>query len=348
MSLNIQDQSSDQIIRISLVWIFIGIVMMLLLGIIGGVLANQLWPTQRMPLVNEQEKIITTVQKVTISPNKAASEVVATANRSIIGITSKASVNKTLIATGIVVTNDGLVVTSSKLPSSELLAIDWQGLEVPLKLVGRDDFFGLTYLRIEEGILTPLDVRGEKIPIGNKLLVLNRVKETGLTRVDDYLVKEWVLPPELGPSGIQRLLKGTPIDNTVLTSGALIDEDIRLAGIVLNEEAGLILGGDHLLMSIQRVATNKREADPFGELGIKIHYALETSKNGERIFAAEIISIDPKSWATEKGLKVKDKIIAINDNNLNWEQSFADQITNDSLEQITVRRDAADVTIDIR
>lgn len=348
MSINTQNQDSDQIVRIPIVWVFIGVLAMILLGAVGGMLSSQLWPTQRTPLTNDQEQIVTMVQEVTISPNQAAADVVAKADRSIVGIITTSSSDKTLIAAGIVVTNDGLVMTSATLPKSELVAIDWQGAEVPLRLIGRDELFGLTYLRIEEGLLSPLDIRANNVPIGNELLVVSRAQTTRSVRADNYLVKEWVLPPEIGPSGIQQLLKGTPIDTAVLAGSALIDDETRLAGIVLNKQAGLIIGGDHLLMSMQRIATNKREVDPLGELGIKVHYALEVDEDGKRIFVAEIVSVDKKSWAAENDLRVRDKVRALDNEKLDWQKSFVNQITNDSLQQITVRRENNDVTLNIK
>ena len=347
MSFNTQGQTSDQVVRISLVWVFVGVLAMLLLGVAGGILANQLWPAPKMPLINEREQIVTTVQEVTISPNKAVADVVTTVNRSIVGITTKNSVDRSLLAGGVVVTNDGLVVTSATLPKSELVAIDWQGIEVPLSLVGQDELFGLTYFRIEEGLLSPLDVRVEAVPVGNELLIVSRAKATGLVRVDGFRVKEWVLPTELGPGGIQQLLKGAPIDKIVLTGSALIDDEMRLAGIVLNGQAGLIVGGDHLLKSIQRIATDKRELDPLSELGIRAHYALEIDKKNGRIFVAEIVSVDEGSWADDIGLKARDRVKTIDDKKLDWQNSFIDQITSDSVKQIIVRRGSNDVTLDL-
>lgn len=348
MKTDSQQQNSNQVVRISLLWLFTGTLAVLLLGIAGGIIANQIWPpVAQIPLTNEGDKFITTVKEVKISPNQAAEEVVNTANRSIVGINAKNNTKNTL-ATGIVITNDGLIVTTANLPNVELNAKDWQGRELPLNLVGTDEMFGLTYLRVEEGVLSPIDIRSNNIPPGNELILLSRTETNGLVRTDKFTVNEWMLPPEISPAGIQRLLKGSYAVDKLLPGAIILDEETKMSGIVLNKQVGLVIPADHILASMQRLADNKREVNPFQELGINVHFNLADIKQEGRAFVTQIVSVQPDSWAEKAELQRNDQIISIDGQKLNWQEMFINKINQDSIKEITVIRNDEEQTIEIK
>jgi len=342
-----QEQSGERVVQISLLWVALGVVGMVLLGMVGGMLASQWWSVPRAPLANGGEQFVTTVQEVKISPNKAAAEIVAAADRSVVGLVVKDAVDGPQLAVGVVVTNDGLVVTSAKLPATDLVAVDWRGITMPVRLVGKDEFYGLTYLRLVEGVLSPLDVRSEEVPVGNELLLVSRAAKTGLLQVHDWRVNEWVLPPELGPSGLQRLLKGESASGLV-EGGVLLDEETKLAGVVSNSQAGLVLGGDHLLASIQRVAGGQREVDPLENKGLSVHYAFITDSERGRRFAAEVVTVEKGSWADQVGLKARDVLVNIDGEELNWGRSVANQLAGSNIKQVTVQRKGEKVELVVK
>lgn len=347
MKTNGQQETSNQVVRISLLWLFIGTLAILLLGVAGGIIANQIWPPAvQVPLTNEGNKFVTTVNEVKISPNQATQEVVNTANRSIVGINAKNN-PKNALATGIVVTNDGLVVTTANLPEIELSAKDWQGREVPLNLVGTDEMFGLTYLRIEEGVLSPIDIRSNDVSPGNELILLSRTEKNSLVRTDKFMVNEWTLPPEISPQGIQRLLKGNYSVNNLLPGAIILDEETKMSGLVLNKQAGLVIPADHILTGMQRLADNKREVNPFKKLGLNIHFNLTDIKQQGRAFVTQVVSVQPDSWAAKAELQRNDQIISINGENLNWQEMFINKINQDSITEITVIRKDEKQTIEI-
>jgi S1-C subfamily serine protease len=347
--MNDQTEANKSVVRVSLLWLLLGAALMVLLGMGGGVLVNLIWSPTVLPLTEGQELITTTVQEVTISPNKAVAEIVDKADKSIVGITVIDATNKTLLANGVVVTNDGLVVTSASLPKVDLTAIDYLGMEAPLSVVGSDELYGLTYLKFEEGVVGPLDVRKEGVSAGSELLLLGRAKLTFLPQVEKWGLKEWILPPEISPRGMQRIWRGTMLNDPTLTSGALIDDEGRLAGLLMNGPAGLAISAEDLLISMQRLSQGKREIDPLRDLGIKLHFNLQTSSTDGRQFTPQITSVEEDTPAALAGLKVQDVIVGINGNKLSWDKSLVSQIMEQPVREVTVKRSnrAEDIVLTI-
>lgn len=333
-----QSDSANRVVRVSFWWLLLGAALIVLLGMGGGGLASLVWSPRVVPLTEGQEVITTTVQEVTISPNKAAAELVSKADKSVVGIAIKDTANKSVLANGVVVTNDGLIVTSASLPAVDLKAIDYLGMEATLSRVGTDELYGLTYLKFAEGVVGPLDVRKDAVPTGSELLLLGRAKITFLPQAEKWELKEWVLPPEIGPKGIQRIWRGTAVSDGTLNSGALIDDEGRLAGLIINGPAGLAIGADDLLTSMQRLSRGEREKDPLRDLGIKVHYNLPTNSNKGREFVAQVTAVEAGTLAELVGLKAQDVIVSINGSELNWDKSFINQISEQPLREIAVRR----------
>jgi len=345
MSLIDNENNTDQVVRISLLWLVVGALVMIMLGVLGGVLANQIWPPPVVPLSSDQDQIITTVQEVTISPNKSRVDRVEAAERSIVGIGIKDAAPMSILAMGVVITNDGLVISSAKLPKADLVAIDFDGRQLPLRTAGRDKLFGLSYFRLQEGLLSPLDLNSQNVSVGQSLLWLGRSKLTFLPIVEDYQVREWILPPELGASGWQRMMRGTRINEASLNGSALVDEEGRLAGIITNSPAGLSLSGEHLLESVRRIANGQREVDPFADFGIKVHFALDTENFPGRRFVVEVVSVVPESRANGMDLRVKDKIIGFNGEELSWQRNFVSMMTEKEVQQLKVLRGAREIDL---
>ena len=331
-----QTQPNKRVVQVSLLWLLLGAGVMVLLGMGGGVLVNLVWSPTVMPLTDGQELITTTVQEVTISPNKAAKEIVEKADKSIVSIIDVT--NKSVIANGVVVTNDGLIVTSASLPKTDLTAIDYLGMEAPLSRVGEDELYGLTYLKFKEGVVGPLDVRKDSLTAGSELLVLSRARLTSLPQVDKWQLKEWVLPPEISPQGIQRVWRGTALGDPTATSSALVDDDGRLAGLIMNGPAGLAITADDVLISLQRLAQGQRETDPLRDFGVTLHYGLETGGTTGRKFVAQVTGVEADTPAALAGLKTQDVITEINGHQLSWDRSVVGLMAEQPIRSLTVNR----------
>ncbi len=341
-------QEPDHVIRISFLWLLIGTIFIVLLGMLGGILAGQIWPPAPPPSSSgKQDQLVTNVKEITISPNTASSESLKNAERSVVALVKD---NATLdrFAMGVVVTNDGLIVTSANVPSGPVIAMDYRGAKIPLDVVGSDQLFGLTYFRVKDQILSPLDVRSEDIPLAYKLLAISRANVTFLPIALSYQVTEVTLPPQVRPVGIQRLFAGQTYPDQSLAGSALIDDEGQLAALLINPPAGLALPGSQLLESVQRVANGQREFDPFLELGFSVNYRFTfDEKTKDRQFAAEVVNIVPQSAAAQAGLQKKDIVLQVNNQPLAWQTSFTKMLSEKKPVTLIIRRGLQEMNVNL-
>lgn len=305
----------EQTIRLSITALGVVIGGVILLGMAGGMVAQFFLPAAA-PLTGKTEPVLTTVQEVTISPSKAAVKVVEQTQRSVLLLGDD--------GTGFVLTSDGLVVSPIELKAATPAATDERGLQLPLETVGRDSVYGLSYYRLKNAVLPPLDIRRDDPGMAAQLLVVGRSVSTWQPRVATYTLQEYVLPPDGGPQGWHRLLRGAPLDSDVLPGSPLLDEEGKVSGVVVDATQGFALPVTQLTDSLNRVVANKREQDPFEELGI-------TARPVFGVFAPErpvalglqLTSVRPQSPAATAGLKAGDSVIGLNQTAFTWNNNPA-------------------------
>lgn len=344
-------QTAARVVRVSLAWLLAGVIAVTVLGMVGGVLAVQMWLPKTVPLTEEGDRLVSTVQEVTISPNISASEMLQTAQRSVVVIDIDRGELQapTALATGFVVTNDGILVTAGELPAGKLTAYDYQGNAVALERMGSDALFDLTYLRAREAVLIPLDMRSEPVPVAYELMAVSRSVPTLFPRAEFYRITETILPPELMPAGIQQVFKGTQLAETELTGSPLLDDEGYVAGLLINPAAGLALPVSHLKESLDRVVGGRREFDTFAELGLEFRYILVAAPEGRgRQLGAEVQAVLPNSVAAAAKLKRGDILVRINDRPLEWGSSVLGNLSQDLPLILTVDRAGKQMAVTLK
>lgn len=341
-----EGQSRERVVRVSFGWLLLGIVCVLALGWLGGVTALQ-WRGEP-PLPDATQRLVTTVQEVTISPNVAAVELLQNKQRSVVLLARRHGDRLVATAAGTVVTNDGLVATVVS-ATDGLLAFDDQGRELAMRVIGRDELFGVTYLRLSESVLPPFDLRGEGVREAYELMGISRSENTFRPRIFFFPVQEAALPPELAPRGVQRVLRGPVLNDGQLAGSPLIDDEGKLAGVLLNPAAGLVLPADHVAASIERVSSGKREADPFEELGLRVRYTFEPPTEGgaELRLAALVTAVAPHSPAASGQVSVGDVITALSGVKLHWDELVSRQLADTRPLLLEIRRGDATVTLTV-
>jgi S1-C subfamily serine protease len=306
----------DKQIRLSLTWVVLLVLMMIGLGMLGGFVVQSLFPPTA-PLNTPAERLLTTVQEVTISPNTAVSQVLDRAQRAVVlmGTTTEL---RPAEATGLIVTNDGLLVTTARLASTPY-AFDERGKAIALQAIGRDELFGLSYYRITEGVFPSLEMRAEDIAVGHELLLVSRSRTTGQPRVSEFRVHEYTLPTEDSAGGIHRLLHGTASTDAASIGSPLLDEEGRVAAIIIQSTTGTALPVMQLRESITRVVSDKREAVPLKDLGLTVRYVFIPAEQGPLRFGAEVTSVVPGSVADRAGVKTRDVIVEAGTSGLPWQ-----------------------------
>src|SRR5687767_7683366 len=138
MPASTKSRPAEQVVRLSIRWIALALAATVVLGMTGGLLADQLFRPSLPPLTPEGDQLFTTVQEVTISPNTATAEMIERVNRSVLLIARGTDASTAPTATGVVVTNDGVIVTASDLAAGTHNAFDQEGRIIPVETMGRD------------------------------------------------------------------------------------------------------------------------------------------------------------------------------------------------------------------
>ena len=320
-------ETTDKTIRISLPWILLGLLAVFGIGFAGGWLGSWLnQPILPLPGGGGQDRLITTVQEVTISPNTAAIDVVQSSERSVVMIIPPESEQPT--ATGLIVTSDGLVVTPAGLPTGHLTAIDFSGQTQDLNHVATDEVFGLAYYRLGRGVFVPLEVVAERLSTGARMLALSRQPETLAPRVHDFLVEEIALPQSAAPRGWQFAVLGRSADSELFNGAPLLDEEGRVTGLLTVAVAGEAMGSQQLRESLDRVIQQRHEHDLYAELGFRVAFEfIPAETKNPRQFAARIQAVQGGTPAAESGLRVGDFITAVNEQPVSFETSFFTQLS---------------------
>lgn len=314
--------SPEHVYRLSLSWLVAGLVAVLVVGLCGGLIAQQVWQPPVTPLTNDIGQLVTTVQNVTISPSTATAELVERTNRSVVLIGRLQNELPSVSATGFVLTNDGLVVSANNIEGPSLIALDFEGRVLPLERLGRDELFGLSYFRLPDSVVVPLDVRQNDPPIGHELTAISRTPTTALPRLGTFLVTEYSLPVTGSPVGVQRYLQsGTNFDDAFIGS-PLLDEEGRVAGIITNTEQGEAMAVSLLQTSAGRVSNGQREFNPYALSGFTGQYTFSAPNSTNPIqFGLTVTGITPASPAADAGLERGDVITTINTQALAWHRS---------------------------
>lgn len=333
--------TADTVVRLSVGSIIFGIVVIVACGFAGGLLAQQFFRAPLPPLTSETDRLVSTVQEVTISPNIAAADNVGRANRSIFLLSR--SPEATPVATGFVVTNDGVLVSTADITTPSPIAFDQEGRALALARIGRDELYGLTYYRLANNVVVPLDLRQTDPPVGYELLSLSRNETTYLPRTIEFRVGEYTLPTNLAPA-IVRVMRGSSNDESAVGS-ALIDDEGKVAGI-LQSEAGIAYPVSHLQASLARFTSNQREADVFAAAGLTLTYTFQTVLPQQTTsFHPQIAAVTANSPADIAGLLRGDVITAIKDEPITWERPVAAQLSAALPLSITIVRNGASQTV---
>lgn len=315
--------TTDSVIRLSVGWIITAVLIIVLCGFAGGFLAQQFFRAPLPPLTNETDRLITTVQEVTISPNTSTADNVSRANRSVFLLSRSAATAP--VASGFVVTNDGVIVSTVDITGPSPIAFDQEGRSLALARIGRDELYGLTYYRLPNNVVVPLDVRQSDPPVGYELLALSRNDATYLPRTMTFRVGEYQLPTNLA-LGVVRVMRGDITTSESMQGSALIDDEGKVAGI-LQSGTGIAYPVSHIQASLNRFTSNQREVDTFATVGLTIANTFQVIAPEQTVaFHPQVLAVTPTSPADIAGIQRGDIITAINDEPITWERPFAAQL----------------------
>ncbi len=325
--------------RLSFGWVVTGFIVIILLGIAGGFVGQKLSRPILPPLTSDSNQIVSTMQSVTISPNTAVTEIVAAAERSVLLLGPARSISeRTTIASGFVVTNDGLLVSASGLPAVDLTAYDGSGRNLRLERIGDDPLFGLTYFKIPDNVVVPLDVRKNDSEAGEQLFIISRDRHSFKPTVVPYFVNNLEIPGTNTPKGLQRIMTGTKNNAPLIRGAPLLDDNEKLAGIVIDPEAGIVVPVNHVLASVSRITKNQREQDQFVNLGLGVTYGFVSSDQQAVKFGVTVSSVVPQSPSGLAGIQRGDLLLQVNGTDITWNQPLISLLAQELPMRLTLSR----------
>lgn len=309
---------------------------MVVFGVVGGLLAQRLFPA-RLPLQDGGQQLVTTVQQVTISPSKQRTAVAEQLGKSVVTIVQQTASTTKLLGLGTIVTNDGYIVTPQSVlgpardsQGTSLAVIDSTGAVAAVQVIGTDAVYGLTYLKLSSGVGVPIELIADEALPGTSLVTISRSLTSGAQLVGSFELQEYVLPPnEVAGGNVapawQRLAHGQYSTDS-LAGTPLATEDGKVAGLTLDAEHGLALRAGDLKESLDRVTLGRREADPLATAGVAVRYdfvqAATSGQAGTPKFTVVVTGVKPNSPAAVAGVRSQDVIVRVGTEAVSWQKNL--------------------------
>src|SRR3989344_5850449 len=339
-----QEKNLTQTIKLSMRWLFVAAAGMLGFGVIGGIMGAQLVARQGPLQQGGSDPIISTIQQVTVSPNKQWSQVALASARSVVLLRQVNGSTISYPGMGVIVTSDGLIATTASIRADQVFAIDESGKATVLALVGSDPVYGVTYLRLPANVAVPVGFSDNDSLSGSTLLGIKRSLDTLALAATPFQAQTYTLATQDGRPGVQRLMLGTESE-TFVAGEPLLDEDGNLAGVVVAPDRGLALTAADMKQSLNRVIENKREENPFATIGLDVAYAFVDTPESGRVFAAHVRSLQAGSPAAKAGFKNGDDITHVGISALAFTTPFVGLIGQDLPLQFTILRQGIEKTL---
>ena len=316
------------VIRITLRWVVLATLFIAVIGAIGGIIGSSFISPPLPPLSEGQDRLVTTVQEVTISPSTATASLVERYDRSVMALTTDSATGESLVqGIGVVLTNDGLLVSPQNISGDAIVAFDGAGRKAPVSKVGTDAVYGLSYYRLSNAVVPPFEMASADPTIGTTLVGISRSRQSLTSQAVSWQVHEYSLPGGSAPVGWQRLLQVVSPVADVAPGTPLIDDEGRLSAILLSGANGVALSVSDVRASLDRVTTNQRELDPLNIWGLALDYQFRfTADRSRREFAAVITAVTPESPAATAGLRSGDIIQKIDDTVVTWNTNVMGQL----------------------
>jgi len=342
--------------QLSLRWVVLGLIILLSFAFLGGITGSYFWQTPGPLLTgDDRNQLITTVQEVTISPSRAASDLVRSRSTSILllGIEHDDQ-SFTAFSNGFVMTSDGLVASLSPRPNVQadqrLVAYDGEAGVLPISFVGSDVVYGISYYRLEDGVLPPLELAASDPEVGSTHLEVARSSRTFEPVAMAVQIIGYRLPEAGALPGISRVPVVSRPDafeafGAPRAGLALLDDEGSVVGLtdLSNEDVRPVSA---LRASLNRITTNQREVNVFEELGMDLVYATDPPGSGG-VVRPRVRAVTASLPASAAGVKVNDIILGVNQKPVDWLTALPELLTGSEI-ALSVRRGESTLELTLR
>lgn len=213
------------------------VIIFLLIGMVGGIFATQIiWPyfVEKPLEENYQSVLVSQRDEIIAQENVALTQGIEKAEKTILAIGSVSGGKNILYGSGLIVTNDGLVLSlSSVVP--KIVSIFYNSEVVSAEVLKKDSANNLSLLKVAKNNLPACRFSSmDKIKLGEKVFLMGKKYdgENFTTFVDDGIIKSFS-------------------ENLIETN---ISEDKSAVGTILFNIDGEVLGINYL-SSLGKVVT---------------------------------------------------------------------------------------------
>ncbi len=316
-----QDTSPSTTLRLSLGSIIVGIFLLFGIGIAGGYLGYRLSPAPLTILPNGDRTIVPVSQHVTISPSKTGEDIVATQGKSVLLLVEQTPKGVKPVGNGIILTNDGVVVSTQSFPDTPLSAVLDDGSIAALTPAGVDTLSGLTFFRILDQILPPVTLAQSAANAGSEVISIARNDATMRPTASRHTVSAIIAPDNTQAIRIQQVAL---VSGTVLSPGtAFFNDEGRLVGVLRIGEVPTMISVPDITAALGRLSAGTLTEDPFAAPGFTVAWKLVQDAAGIFGMRAVVSSITPKSPAFTAGIKVGDILTSNNGKAITWDSSLS-------------------------
>lgn len=333
-------------VRVSIGMLIVVILLLVCVGAIGGYIGAHTNKSTRIevsPSSNTGSTMIPISQQITVSPGKLASDTIASKSKSVFLLAHQTANGFKGFATGIAVTNDGIIASTQNGGNDPIFALGDDATSIEASSIGTDTLTGLHFFKLTNRLISPIDVVQTAPKIGSTLLMLSRSATTIAPEAQTTILSLITPASTDAPEGIQQVGVIQQLANSTAGS-ALLDEDGKLEGLLRdNNGSGVILASD-IAQAITRLSSNTLTQNPFADIGFSITWSLQQDNQSRISVKAVVQAITPKGIAAQAGLKTGDIITAVNASTVTWDSNFTTLLSNNQL-QLNVLRNGTPTSI---
>ncbi len=339
--------SEPKTVKISLGILIAIIALLACVGAIGGYIGSHINKTARIEVApsspNSSGTMIPVSQQITVSPGKLASDIAASKSKSIFLLVHKTAKGVKVFATGVAVTNDGIIASTQNGGTDPVFALGEDATLIEATQIGTDVLTGIHFFKLQNALINPIDVTQTMPKIGSTLLALSRSSVT-ISPLIQATVMSQIHPASADtPEGIQQIGAIQMLPSAVPGS-AILDEDGKLAGLLLTDDGSSVLLAPDVAQAISRLSSNTLSYNPFTDLGFTINWSLQEDAQSHLGIKAVVQSVAPKSIASQGELKTGDIITAVNANTVSWDSNITNLLAGSQI-QLTVLRNGVSTSI---
>ena len=355
--------------------IIISIVLSMAFGIGGGILTytvmNKINPISiKENEINTDPKQIT--QNLYLSEESLnTAQIARTASPSVVAIYTESVQTSFFMqqyitegaGSGVIFTEDGYIITNNHITeNTRKITVELQnGEKYDAALIGSDSENDLSLIKIDATGLTPVSVGdSDELVVGQKAIAIGNPLGTLGGTVTEGIVS--ALDREMTIEGQQMtLLQTSAAINPGNSGGGLFDENANLIGVVNSKTAGMEIEGLGFAIpanTVKEVYENLKEngstpvqgAVKLGITAITIDDEKTARSYGVKDYGVYIYSIEMASNASRAGLQPGDRIISVNDTNIETSDDIADIVSQANVGDnmtITYARDGVESTVSI-